>query len=90
MRQRNGQRALVPRGPGAGPGAQYVPSKCNIDDIDVKTVGQVLGQNLEDWTLLFVFVKDAASFQPPNGNNCAAFVPRRKIAIPCGRVIRVK
>ena len=84
--QRKGARVLVP----LRPGGKSVPLKCNIGDLDAKTVGQVLGPNLEDWALLSVYCKDGASFQPPNGSNCAAFVPRRKITIPCGRVVRVK
>ena len=85
--QRKGQRVLVP----LKPGGEYIPTKCNsILDIDINTVGLLLGQNLEDWTLLFVYCKDKAKFEPPNGSNCAAFVPRRKISIPCGRVICFK
>ena len=86
--QRKGNRVLAP----IKPGAEYIPNKVrNILDIDINTVGQVLSPNLEDWTLIFVYSKgNSSAFEPPNGSNCAVFVPRRKILIPCGRVIRVK
>ena len=84
---RKGTRQLNPQGRAGG---KYVPTTCNVRDLDMKTVGQLLRPNLDDWLLLFVYVKDGTKFVPRNGSNCAAFVPRKRINIPCGRIVRVK
>ena len=80
-------RILTPSGRAGG---KYVPLTCNVADFDINTVGQVLRPNLDDWTLLFIYQRDGTKFSPPNGQNCAAFVPRKKITLPIGRIVRVK
>ena len=63
----------------------------NMADHTLETVGQVLKFPLDDYQLVYCMQLGANSeFTPPNGLNAAAWAARTKVALQCGRVVRVK
>ena len=71
--------------------AHFIPGAVNMADHTLETVGQVLKFPLDDYQLVYCMQLGANSeFTPPNGLNAAAWVAREKVALQCGRVVRVK
>ena len=71
--------------------AHFIPGAVNMADHTLETVGQVLKFPLDDYQLVYCMQLGANSEStPPNGLNAAAWVARGKVALQCGRVVRVK
>ena len=70
--------------------AHFVPEPVNMADHSLESVGQLLKFPCADFQLIYVMHLQDAHFEPKNGTNAAAWVTRKKIVLPCGRVVRMK
>ena len=70
--------------------AHFVPEPVNMADHSLESVGQLLKFPCADFQLIYVMHLQDAKFEPKNGTNAAAWVARKKIVLPCGRVVRMK
>ena len=70
---------------------EFKPEPAGTADWSTENVGQILPSHLDDWMTVFEMGANArGELQPPNGQNAAAVVARKKFVIPCGRVMRIK
>ena len=71
-------------------GARYVVDAVALADLDQSNMGQLLEPGMENFQLVFEYVKSGSELQPINGENCAAWVSRKKFHIACGRLVKVR
>ena len=90
QQERRGTRTVAPVAEVAT-AMEWKPEATGMADWSVENVGHLLSWPLEDWMVVFEFVANPrGELQPQNGMNVAAVVARKKIAIPCGRCLRIK
>ena len=71
----------------------FVPNEVPMADHTLESIGCLASDGkhvLEDWVMLYQVVLNQDTFEPLNGVSAAAWVARTRIAVPCGRVLRVK
>ena len=68
----------------------FVPTEVPLADLTAENVGQLLPcASLKNFVMLFELKHNGSQIEPVNGTNAAVLVTRKKLAIPCLRVLRV-
>jgi hypothetical protein len=71
-------------------GAHFVPNPSSVADLRMDSIGRLLQFPAVDFQLIFELSLTGEKFEPPNGDNSAVWVSRKKLSIPCGRLLKMK